>query len=467
MRIKKIVKAVTFCVILALFLNHIYQIFSWKDTAGEYYSTVDSFYELDEDLVDVLFLGSSRCYCSINNAVLWEEQGISSFSFSISGQDIVSSYHSFVEALKTQTPDVVCFELYGTTFLGYGVESNMYRNTLPFKLSSNAVSAVKNIAPDRQGELLLRWPIVHTRYAELEKEDFETDLPTYIGYHSEFVSRPVEPLCSYKGTETLQIGEGEEMWLRKIIALAEENDIELCFFVAPAVTSETEQKKYNYVETIAREHNIPVLNMAAMEKELQINTAADFLDPYHTNYFGAQKVSSFIANFLKQNYDLPDRRGTEGYELWEENSKVRRHEFQNQVLKSTYIMPEYMDLLTGIDDYTVVVATSGEYLATEADFEDYVYSFGLEGFYDASGIWVLDNGNMIYQKWGQDTLDYMDLSNGDLAVCLTDGNCNIVVDKKTYTKVLNGINVLVYDNILGKVVDAVGFEATKQYEMVR
>lgn len=464
---KKVVKAVAFCVILVVFLNYIYQIFSWKDTAGDYYSSMDSFYELDEDLVDVLFLGSSRCYCSINNAVLWEEQGISSFSLSISGQDIVSSYHCFKEALKTQTPDVVCMEIYGTTFWGYGVESNMYRNTLPFKLSSNAVSVVKNIAADRQEELLLRWPIIHTRYTELKKEDFETDLPTYIGYHAEFVARQVDPLCSYEGTETLQIGEDEEKWLRKIIALAEENDIELCFFVAPAVTSEVEQKKYNYVESIAREHDIPVLNMATMERELQLNTAADFLDAYHTNYYGAQKVSSFMANFLKQNYDLEDRRGTEGYELWEDNSKVRRHEYQNQLLKTTYTMQSYMDLLTGMDGYTVVIATSGEYVSPDADFEDYVYSFGLESFYDANGIWVIDDRQMIFQNVGTDVLEYMDLEGGDLAVCNTAGISNIVVNKQTYTKVTNGINVVVYDNVLEKVVDAVGFEATKQYEMVR
>lgn len=467
MRIKRVVKAAAFCIILVFFLNSIYKIFSWKDTAGDYYSSMESFYDLKEDLVDVLFLGSSRCYCSINNAVLWEEEGISSFSLSISGQDIASSYHCFAEALKTQTPEVVCFELYGTTFQGYWVDSNMYRNTLPYRYSLNAVNVVRAIAPDRQEELLLRWPIVHTRYTELKKQDFETERPAYIGYHSEFVTRAVDTLWSGVGTEELAIGETEEMWLRKIISLAEENDIELCFFVAPAVMTEKEQKNINYVEKIAREHDVPLINMAQLEQELQLDRGTDFMDTVHTNYYGSKKVSTFMANFLKQNYDLKDRRGEAGYELWNENSIVRGHEYQNQILKTTYVMQDYLEQLSSMEEYTIIITSSGNYLSEEVDVEDYVYLFGLENFYTASGIWVIENGKQIYSGVGADVLKYMDIQEDDLAVYNTSGITGVIINRQEYAKTQNGINVVVYDNVLGQVVDAVGFDATGQYRMVR
>lgn len=467
MKIKRGIKAAAFCIILIIFLNYIYQIFSWKDTAGDYVSSMKAFYELEDDLVDVLFLGSSRCYCSINNAVLWDEYGISSFSMAISGQDIASSYYCFEEALKTQTPDVVCFELYGTTFAGYLVESNMYRNTLSYRLSLNAVKAAKSIAGDRAAELLLRWPVVHTRYAELQKEDFETDYPAYIGYTAGFHTSAVGELWSYVGEETEPIGVEEEKWLRKIIALAEEKDIELCFFVAPAVCTELEQKKYNYVEDIAENHGIPVVNMAKGYQELGLDLKNDFIDFAHTNYYGSQKVSQFMADFLKRTYSLADRRAEEGYELWQENSIARKHEYLNELLFLSDTMEEYLHQLADLKEYTVIVFTAGDYACDNPTVEAYVNTLGLESFYDAAGIWVLEDQKQSFCSVGEDILEYMDLQKEDLLVSGVSGTYNAMINRQSCRKTENGINIVVYDNVLKKIVDIVGFEKTAGYEMRR
>lgn len=467
MRTKRIAKTVIFCVILVFFLNYIYGVLSWKDTAGEYYSSMESLYDLEEDLVDVLFLGSSRCYCSINNSVLWEEQGISSFSLSISGQDLASSYHCFVEALKTQTPEVVCLELYGATFHGYAVDSNMYRNTLPFRLSQNAFNVVNSIAEDGKADLLLKWPIIHTRYAELKKEDFATERPVYMGYHAEFNTQAVEPLCSYFGDEMLEIEPAEEEWIRKIIALAEENNIGLIFFAAPVVSTENDQKMLNYIGAIAEEHEIPLINMPRMQEELQLNTGSDFINWSHTNYFGANKVSSYMGRFLKENYELTDRRGDERYDLWYEDAKIRKHEYMNHILKHTYDISEYLGTLAGLEDYTVVVTTDGEFYSDAVEIGDYVSVLGMDEFYDAKGIWIIDNGQVIQKNFDEEFFDYMELKDGDLAVGRTEGISNVVINKQTYTKVQNGINIVVYDNLLGQVVDAAGFDALNQYGTVK
>ena len=464
---KKIVKTIAFCIVLTLFLSHIYKVFSWKDTAGDYYSSMDSLYNMEEDLVDVLFLGSSRCYCSINNSVLWQEQGISSFSLAISGQDLVSSYHCFVEALKTQSPEVVGLELYGTTFHGYAVDSNMYRNTLPFRLSSNAVSAVQNIAEDRQAELLLKWPIVHTRYTELKEGDFVKETIPYLGYHAEFNIQPVEPLCTYFGEEVMSIGEEEEMWLRKIIELAEEKDIQLCLFVAPIVSSQEDQMMFNYVKEIAEEYSVPLINMPKMQEELQLNLGTDFINWSHTNYYGAYKVSSYMGKFLKENYDLEDRRGDERYAIWDADAKIRGHEYDNQLLVQTYDVTQYMELLANKEDYTIVVAANGNYYADGTMMEGALATIGIDSFYDAGGIWVINNGQIVMQSDGEDFFDYMELSNGDLAVSSEFGISNIIVDKQSYSKVQNGVNVVVYDNTLGIMVDAVGFDASAQYAAIK
>lgn len=467
MQMKKIIKVFAFCIILVLLLSRIYTILSWKDTAGDYYSSTESLYKLEDDLVDVLFLGSSHCYCSINNSVLWEEHGISSFSMAISGQDLASSYYCLVEALKTQSPKVVCLELYGVTFHGYGAESNMYRNTLSLKLSKNAVDAANSIAGERAGELLLKWPIIHTRYAELKEQDFATKRPAYLGYHAEFNTQGVDPLCTYFGDEMIEIAAEEEEWLRKIITLTEENEIELVLFAAPIVSSEEDQKMLNYVAAIGEEYGIPLINMPRMQEELQMNPGSDYIDWAHTNYYGAGKASRYMGKYLKDNYELTDRRGDERYDIWYEDAKIRKHEYQNYMFAITYDISEYLGQLAGAEDYTVIITTDGEFYSDAVEIGDYLSVLGLEDFYEGTGAWVIDNGEVVVNSTEDNFFEHLELNGSDLVVSRTDCESNIVIDKQAYNKVQNGINVVIYDNLLEQVVDAVGFDALNQYAVVK
>lgn len=464
---KKIGKSVVFCIVLAIFLNQLYSVFSWKDTAGGYTSSVNALYEFKEDLVDVLFLGSSHCYCSINNSVLWQEQGIASFSLAISGQDLVSSYHCLKEALKTQTPEVVCLELYGATFHGYGVESNMYRNTLSLRLSGDAISNIRNIAPDRERELTLRWPIIHTRYSELTEEDFVDKSYPYLGYLAEFHCHPVGGLCSYYGEEIKPINEEEEKWLRKIIELAKEENIDVCLFMAPVVSSQEEQMALNYVQTIADEYGIHMINMPKMQGELDINPATDFIDATHTNYYGSQKVSSYMGNFLKEHYDLKDRRGDESYNIWVEDAKARKHEWQNYVLLQTYDLAPYVEQLAEYEDYTVIMATNGNYGADTGMAEGILLSMGILSPATNGGIWVIDNGELIVESGGGNFFAYMEIGKSDLAVSSQQGTNDVIIDQISHIKVGNGINIVVYDKLMDKVIDVVGFDAANAYSLVR
>ena len=92
---------------------------------------------------------------------------------------------------------------------------------------------------------------------------------------------------------------------------------------------------------------------------------------------------------------------------------------------------------------------------------------GFHEFYNGSNVWVFDNGENIYTANANNTLKTMPLTFGELLVSVSDQSTNIMVDRVAYQKSTNGVNVLVYDNILGIVVDSVGFEAMYAYGMVR
>ncbi len=470
MKIKRVAKIIIFCVIFLVLLNRIYTILSWKDTAGDYYSSVDSFYEVDNGLVDVLFFGSSHCYCSIDPSVLWNEHGIASFSLAISGQDFASTYYTFKEALKTQDPKVVCVDLYGANFHGYGVEGNLYRNTLPFKLSLNSYERIDNMVPeeDEKQAFWFRWPIFHTRYREVKMEDFQTDRPVYLGYCADYTSNPIQDIVVYEGNETLPLHEDNEKWLRKIMELAQESGTELCFIVAPYVATELEQKQLKYVEVLAAERDIPVLSMIKLQDELGIDTKKDFNDWGHTNHYGAQKISNYVGDYLAGHYDLEDHRGDERYALWDENSKVRRHEEQKQQLKLTYNVGGYLDYISCIRDYIVVISTAGNHLSEDADIADSLQTVGVsEEFYGDGGIWIFEDRELVYKTGETNALHHMNLVDGDLLVSRAEGVNAVIVDKVHYQTVEDGINILVYDKVLGEVVDWVGFSAPHAYGIAR
>lgn len=467
MKTKRIIKVVAFCLILFLFLNHIYDVFSWKDTAGDYYSSVDTFYELDEDLADVMFLGSSRCYCTINNAHLWNEFGIASFSMSISGQDIVSSYHSLVEGLKTQTPDVVCLELYGTLFDGYGVESNLYRNSLPFNPSVNAWKLVNEIGGDIKTDLIVKWPIIHTRYKELKKEDF-VDNPVYIGHKCDFKENDIGEICLYDGSETFPIEEKQEYWLKKIIDLTKERNIDLLLFVSPATVAEKDMKKLNYVEELAKEYDIEVINTVKMVEQLDLDPHTDFLDWAHTNYSGALKVTQYIGEVLSEKYEVGDRRDEKGYELWIEDAKVRQHEVDNYLLNLTYEMDDFFAQLSQMQDgYTVIVETNGGYYTDETLMDSYAEMIGIEAFDGKNGVWVLEDGVINLELLGSDFGEYVALGRSDMLINRTEGVSNIIIDSIPHVRAWDGINIIVFDNILGKVVESASFTPVNQYQIMR
>ena len=71
MKIWNWVKCALFLVVLGLVVSSVYNVLKWKDTNGEYLSSVEQLYATPDGLIDVVFVGSSHCYCGIHPAVLW------------------------------------------------------------------------------------------------------------------------------------------------------------------------------------------------------------------------------------------------------------------------------------------------------------------------------------------------------------------------------------------------------------
>ena len=74
-------------------------------------SQLNALYKQNDNTIDALFLGSSHVYCDISTGVLWDDYGIAGFDLGGAEAPSFTSYYHLKEALKTQHPQVIFYEI--------------------------------------------------------------------------------------------------------------------------------------------------------------------------------------------------------------------------------------------------------------------------------------------------------------------------------------------------------------------
>ncbi len=138
---------------------------------------LSDFYQLEKNQTDVLCIGSSHVYYGINTCLLYDDYGMASYLLASPGQPVWISYYLLEEALKTQNPGLVIFDI-GTLFQkadDFG--SSSWETLISMKPSRTKWNALK--AVNRYGEVLdtigafLTFPYYHMRSLSLDEQDFK------------------------------------------------------------------------------------------------------------------------------------------------------------------------------------------------------------------------------------------------------------------------------------------------------
>ena len=109
-KIKKIVKTIVFLGCFLVGLYFICSILKFKYADGV--KPMENFYDLPEDTVDVLLLGSSHMGMNVDPSILWDEQGIAAYACWGGMQPTWNTYYFLKECLKYQTPKLVVMDTY-------------------------------------------------------------------------------------------------------------------------------------------------------------------------------------------------------------------------------------------------------------------------------------------------------------------------------------------------------------------
>lgn len=477
-----LIKILLFILLASGMGSIVLHVFNYKSTGGG--GGWMRFYQEKENNIDVLFFGSSHTHCTVDYGYLWENYGMAGFSLTAGSQMIDSTSYFVEEALKTQKPRVIVVEVVGATGTTLAdSDAVVYRNTLGMKWSYNLWNFVKylsgNLERDAtwEKEVFAKYPIIHSRYAELTKEDFVDSIPFMRGYRGSFESVHIDTPQFQGMQDTMELMPEKLAYLEKIVALAEENGVPVMFFASPYSLDEDRQKQFNWIAQFAEERDIPFVNFNHLYDEIGLNFDTDMRDTDHVNNTGAVKVTEYLAQFLKSHYEIPDRRGQAGYKAWEQNAiylhnKTIRYELENAV-----DINDYLQKLSELENgQTVILALTGNYNALGEVYLEKLMQLGItaEEYY-AGGVWIFKDGKISGRLPGNQYQKFIYTESGELylgsAVQVDEygelhDRVKIVINGTDYKLIENGVNIVVYNEEIDQVIDAAGDDIYLGLELI-
>lgn len=470
----------------------------------------------EENSVDVLIFGTSHSSRGILPMEMYELYGIKSYNLSTSVQPIEVTYYTLQEAIKTQKPKVVLWDVSGL-YIDYGSQPHWKMILDEMEIGRNKDLFVREYLKKFQdtGETWadLLFPLLgyHTRWKELTKQDF-TLIKSNTHYFSKggqinptiltgipvddmnaiaegMMQNTVKEVSEYRGQEWNGWEEEDVLysvdridsnieWLTRIKELCDANRIQFLAVKVPSAyspqwyASAWTAERHAETEALCEELGISYYDML-YDVDLNIDFEKDTYDRgMHLNLYGARKVSANLGHYLKERYGLSEERSQQWDRDFQSYQKVR----EVALLELEQDFAAYVNTLTDTyRDKTIFIAASDDMSQglNEADLNA-LRALGLredysEAFQD-SYIAVIQDGKVEYEALSNRPLDY----NG---VCGRSGKkyelhssgwwtaagASVRLDGTEYAVNSRGLNIVVYDDERGLVLDSVGFDTCMEY----
>jgi hypothetical protein len=299
---------------------------------GEYYGEATDH--------DVLFIGDCEVFSNFSPVTLYNEYGITSFIRGSAQQLVWQSYYLLEDALLTETPKVVVFNVLA---LKYGEpQSEAYnRMTLDgMRWGGAKIRAIRASMTAGEDFMSYLFPLLryHDRIDQLTAEDwscwFTSGAPlSFKGYLLRTEVRPATDLPTESYDPKLP--ESSMEWLAKMADLCEEKGIALVLVKSPSIYPRWYPEWDETVAAFAAARGLRYDNMIAENDAIGIDMQTDTCDMgQHLNVYGAEKLSRFYGAVLQKTYRLPDHRGEAAYdadyaalsERYETEKSLRRSE---------------------------------------------------------------------------------------------------------------------------------------------
>jgi hypothetical protein len=359
-------QAVRSIAFIALFLACVTMLTYCLRTNGAVKDRFAGFYAEKKNTLDVVMIGSSPVFPYYSTPEMYGEEGIVCYPLSTNLQRPIAQLYLAKEALKYQKPALMIFEVRMYT----GREGDMTQNmaytrgvTDNLRYSLNRIDAINAMTDPKYLDSSATDTEKYTYYFDIFKyhanwrslylfsqwQDFLYCVPDrHKGYEaSTDVCRAQLP--DYSGvTQTSAIEADQDLHLTELMDWLRQNNQQALFIVSPYnMLEEEKEKNYNYIGQRVTAEGFGFLNMNLYYSGIGLDPDTDFKDNgNHTNASGAAKVTKWFEAWLKEHYDLPDRRGDstyaswqQAYELWQTEQTAGLQTISDHIAKGEYAVP--------------------------------------------------------------------------------------------------------------------------------
>ena len=294
---------ILFVVVLAISIDRVAYVSREKEGTH----TWDNFKELEPDSVDMIFIGTSHQFCTIDPDLLYDEYGINSFMLATSAQTVPMSYYAAMEAIASQHPKAIVMEMAycANDFRTVTPEmSHLFFDGMPWGEAKRL--AVEDLIEEEQRiYYYLNLGRYHSRWKNLTEVDFQSNLTSPRGgYVTEGTFSNWEiPVIDRE--EKAPMPDEMLKYLDLLVELCEEHDVELILYTAPfnALYNDesmrqdlfNRQRIFNGIEDYAREKGLRYYNLFYELDALGLDGATDYKDSQHFNTCGQRKVTRYMA----------------------------------------------------------------------------------------------------------------------------------------------------------------------------
>ncbi len=410
---------------------------------------VDGFYAEKKNDIDVLFIGSSNCFCTIDPLVLYKEHGIASYNFASSSQSMDISLLYLKEALKRQKPKVVALEVNyipGQNAAALGEDSILWGLT-NMPLTVDKLQCLYQLLGKVDEEYISYvFPMLryHERWKELSKQDYiylsEDKRNWNKGYMRTYqISDAPVDLSAYVQEGSAWLDERAVVCLEDMADICKEEGISLVLFKSPK--ADWYQYFSTEIEAVAEEKNLTFIDYNALIQEVGLNVATDFRDSYHLNVQGAAKVSAHMGAYLKEHFELTDRRADEGDNSWD-------------------VALAYQERINLTESYFADATTVTECKEILDEKEDYATILTYKGGKDKVQYqWIYVEGEPVFSNvWHEDGVLHKKVENMEVVFVRERKILNVLIEGENYYEPHKNWSVIVYDLKTDEIVAQLSFD---------
>ncbi len=291
----------------------------------------DDFYALEENSLDMVFLGSSHAYCTFDPEIIDKGLNLNSFQMGTPLQHPDTSYYELKEILKTQHPEYVVMEVYWDVLDDKFdlQQANSFFEVLKSEDIKNEY--IKDVFPlaDKVKYYLL--PIRYQQsYFAYEGSQMEKEIESKYGvtkkqgevqqgeeyYRSKgyvysnqlMISTEYDTTNQFRNFDgrDFEINSTQRKYIEKIVELCKNEDIQLVFVTAPVANVSMDYIKnydlvHNAVAAMAAQNGVPYIDYNIENEKRNMLTNENFRDDAHLNHSGVEIVDYDFIQWFKEN----------------------------------------------------------------------------------------------------------------------------------------------------------------------